>query len=314
MAATCDEIDWIGIGSAVRDRRSANGLSPEYAAQKLCLSKKQILALESGSSAPFPGATVRSWCGRRYAVLLGLDWERLVQPPPGADQAVVTETVVTENIPASALPVAPEAAPETGSEGSRGQMLLGASVLLLMLVIAIVLAGTDATAPVSTPAAELAPRVNSPVVAFSSANTTPAEQSASPADYQTAAKGEAATAADPAEIADQKQTSPPSTKAAVETVIEIQGIDPAKQTGSFFVSSKEQAALLKKKRDDPGTGVRIDLPQGAERRIPISPNEIVRVAEGRNLGIFYQGRMVPAQVVESGAWVNFVRKMSDTSF
>src|SRR5450759_4795388 len=108
MAATCDEINWIGVGVAVRDQRSASGLSPEDAAQKLCLSKKQILALESGSSAPFPGVSVRSWCGRRYAVLLGLDWERLVQPPPSEDQAVVTE-----NIPASALPVEPEAAPES---------------------------------------------------------------------------------------------------------------------------------------------------------------------------------------------------------
>ncbi len=313
MAASCDEINWIGIGSAVRDRRSASGLSPEAAAQKLCLSKKQILALESGSSAPFPGATVRSWCGRRYAVLLGLDWEHLVQPLPSADQAVVTETVVTENILAPALPVEPEAAPQTGSERPRGQLLLGAAVLLLMVVIAIVLAGTDSTAPVSTPAAELAPRVNSPVVTLSSADTAPAEQSAASVDYQIAAKGEAAAAANPTEIANQKQTSPPSTKAAVETVIEIQGRDPAKQTGSFFVSSKEQAALLKKKWNDPGAGVRIDLPQGAERRIPISPNEIVRVAEGRNLGIFYQGRMVPAQVVESGAWVNFVRKTFDTS-
>ena len=319
MAATCDEINWIGIGSAVRDRRSANGLSAEDAAQKLCLSKKQILALESGSSAPFPGATVRSWCGRRYAVLLGLDWEHLVQPPPSADQAVVTETVVTESVPTSAPPVEPVAAPQTGSERPRGQLLLGAAVLLLMVVIAIVLAGTDSTAPVSTPVAKVAPRVNSPVVAFSSADPAPAEQSApavsyQPADYQIAAKGEAAVAANPAEIANQKQTSPPSTIAAAETVIEIQGMDPAKQTGSFFVSSKEQAALLKKKWNDPGAGVRIDLPQGAERRIPISPNEIVRVAEGRNLGIFYQGRMVPARVIESGAWVNFVRNKSDTSF
>jgi len=307
MAATYDEINWIGVGSAVRDRRSASGLSHEDAAQKLCLSKKQILALESGSSAPFPGALVRSWCGRRYALLLGLDWERLVQLPPSEDQAVGTK-----NILASALPVAPEAAPETERERPRGHMLLSGAVLLLIVVIAIKMAVTDSSAPVSPPAAEVAPKVNSPVVLSSSADTAPVEPSASPVNRQAAAKGEATVAANPAEIANQTQTSPAPTKAAVETVFEIQGKDPAKQVGSFFVSSKEQAALLKKKRNDPGEGIRIDLPQGAELRIPISPNEIVRVAEGRNLDIFYQGRMVPSQIVESGTWVNFVRKTSDT--
>jgi cytoskeletal protein RodZ len=308
MAATYDEINWIGVGSAVRDRRSASGLSHEDAAQKLCLSKKQILALESGSSAPFPGALVRSWCGRRYAVLLGLDWERLVQPPPGEDQAVVTE-----NILASALPLAPEAAPETGRERPRSHMLLGGAVLLLVVVIAIEMTVTDSSAPVSPPAAEIAFKANSPVVVSSSADTGPVEPSAPPVNRQAAAKGDATVAVNPAEIANQTQTPPAPTKIAAETIIEIQGIDPTKRVGSFFVSSKEQAALLKKKRNDPGEGVRIDLPQGADLRIPISPNEIVRVAEGRNLGIFYQGRMVPAQIVESGVWVNFVGKTSDTS-
>ena len=308
MAATCDEINWIGVGLAVRDRRSASGLSPEDAAQKLCLSKKQILALESGSSAPFPGVSVRSWCGRRYAVLLGLDWEHLVQPPRGEDQAVVTE-----NIPAPALPLAPEAAPETGRKVHRSYLLLGGAVLLLIVVIAIKMAVTDSPVPVSTPAAELTPKVNAPVVVSSSADTAPAGQSAAPFDRPAAANGEAAVAANAAEIIDQTQTPPAPIKAEAETVFEIQGRDPAKQTGSFFVSSKEQAALLKKKWNEPGAGIRIDLPPGAGRRIPISPNEIVRVAEGRNLGIFYQGRMVPAQAVERGAWVKFVRKTSDTS-
>lgn len=195
MAATCDGINWIGIGSAVRDRRSASGLSLEAAAQKLCLSKKQILALESGSSAPFPGVSVRSWCGRRYAVLLGLDWEHLVQPPPGEDQAVVTE-----NILASALPVEPEAAPETGRKRPRARLLLGGAVLLLIVVIAIKMAVTDSPASVSTPVAEVAPTFHSPVVVFSSAYAAPAEQSAPPVVRQTAAEAEATAAAYPAEI------------------------------------------------------------------------------------------------------------------
>jgi cytoskeletal protein RodZ len=308
MAATYDEINWIGVGSAVRDRRSASGLSHEDAAQKLCLSKKQIIALESGSSAPFPGALVRSWCGRRYAVLLGLDWERLVQPPPGDDQAVVTE-----NSFASARPVVPEAASETRPGRRRSHVLLGGSVLLLMVAIAIGMTITNPSAPVSLRAAEVAFKVNSPVATSTSADTGPVEPFAPPVDRQAAAKNDATVAADPAEVANQTQAPPAPAKTAVETVVEIQGIDPAKQVGSFFVSSKEQAALFKKKRNEPGDGVRIDLHRGAELRIQISPNEIVRVAEGRDLGMFYQGRMVPAQIVESGDWVSFVRKTSDTS-
>lgn len=318
MTAIYHEIDWTGIGAAVRDRRSASGLTPEQAAQKLCLSKKQILALESGSSAPFPGASVRSWCGRRYAVLLGLDWEHLVQPPPGEDQAVATE-----DIPASARPMEPEAARATASETApasrhRAHPLLGWAVLLLVAVIGIGMAATDASVGVSAPAANIAPKADFPVAVPASEAAAADEQYAAPVDHQVSAKEETALAVSPAQNTSQAQTpptpasAPAPAKAAPETVVEIQGLDAAKQTGSFFVSSKEQAALLKKARNDAGAGVRIDLPQGAARRIPIAENEIVRVAEGRNLGLFYQGRMVPARVVESGAWVKFVRKTADT--
>ncbi len=195
MAATCEEINWIGVGSAVRDRRSASGLSPEDAAHKLCLSKKQILALESGSSAPFPGASVRSWCGRRYAVLLGLDWERLVQAPPSEDQAVVAES-----IPASALPVEAEAVPATGRGWSRAHLLLVGAVLLLMVAIGFKMAVKDSSPPATTPVAQVAAKLNSPVVAFSSAYAAAAGRSATPVDRLASANAGATRVADPAEI------------------------------------------------------------------------------------------------------------------
>lgn len=309
MATIYDEINWIDVGTAVRDRRSARGLSAEEAAYKLCLSKKQILALESGSSAPFPGVSVRSWCGRRYAALLGLDWERLVQAPPGVATATVTENLLS---PATAAtPEAAVAAPGTGLGRPLGRLLLDGAVLLLVVVITIGTAATNAPVPVSTPVAEFSPRVDAPAVVLSSADTASVEEFSPPVYRQAAAQDESTIAANPADIVNQAQMVPAATKAAAEMVIEIEGRDPAKQTDSFFVSSKEQAALLKKHWNDPGAGTRIDLPQGTNRRIPISANEIIRVAEGRSLGIFYQGRMVPARAVESGAWVSFVRKTSD---
>ncbi|MBE0619059.1 MAG: helix-turn-helix domain-containing protein [Burkholderiales bacterium] len=295
---------------AVRDRRSESGLSPEAAAQKLCLSRQQILALENGSSTPFPGKSVRSWCGRRYAALLGLDWDRLVQAPRREEQAAIAESV-----PATARAVAPEAAPKSkpGRARSRAYVLISGPLAVLAVVIANNMAFTNPSAPVSMPAAKFVAKHTSPVAVRASAVIAPAEDVAPPINPPAVAKAEVAVADRPAEVADQAQTPAASTSAAVETVVDVQGIDAAKQTGSFFVSANEQAVLLKKKRNDPGAGIRIDLAQGAGRRIAIAADEIVRVAEGRDLGIFYQGRKVPARAVDSGAWVHFVRKTSDSA-
>jgi cytoskeletal protein RodZ len=308
MAATFEQIDWTGVASAVRDRRSASGLSPEAAAQKLCLSKSQILALESGSGAPFPGESVRSWCARRYAALLGLDWDQLVQAPCREEQ-----TATAASVTATACAVAPEAAAKPGRARSRAYLLISGPLAVLAVVIANNMANTGPPAPVSTPAAKIAAKHYSPAVARASAVVAPAEKAAPPINPPTAAIAEIAVADPPVEVAGQAPTPAVPTSAAVQTVVDVQGIDAAKQTGSFFVSTKEQAVLLKKRQNDPGSGTRIDLAQGAGRRIAIAADEIVRVAEGRDLGIFYQGRKVPARVVESGAWVHFVRKTSDSA-
>ncbi len=308
MAATFDQIDWTGVASAVREGRSASGLSPEAAAQKLCLSKKQILALENGSGAPFPGESVRSWCGHRYAALLGLDWDHLVQAPGGENQAAAAESM-----PAPARPVEPKAAPRLGRPRSQVYVLFGAPLAALAVVIVNNQATTDYFVPVAMPAAKAVAKLNPPAVATALTTTGHAVNSAPPIDHQVAADGEAAVADLQTEAADKTQASAASRNSTVEAVIEIQGRDPAKQAGSFFVSSNEQVALLKKEQNSPGAGIRIDLAQGAQRRIPIAPTEIVRVAEGRDLGIFYQGRKVPAKLVESGAWVHFVRNTSESS-
>jgi cytoskeletal protein RodZ len=306
MAATFEQIDWTGVASAVRDRRSASGLSPEAAAQKLCLSKSQILALESGSGAPFPGESVRSWCARRYAALLGLDWDHLVQAPRSEEQ-----TATAASVTATARAVAPEAAAKPGRARSRAYLLISGPLAVLAVVIANNMAITGPSAPVSAPAAKFSAKHNSPVVVRAPAVIAPAEKAAPPINPPTAAIAEVAVADPPVEVAAPTPAVPIS--ATVQTVVDVQGIDAAKQTGSFFVSTKEQTVLLKKKQNDPGTGTRIDLAQGAGRRIAIAADEIVRVAEGRDLEIFYQGRKVPARVVDSGAWVHFVRKTSDSA-
>ena len=70
-------LDLTTLGEAYRDRRAHLQWSQEACATRLCLSKKQVIALELGSSAVFLSYTVRYWCMHRYATLLELDWECL---------------------------------------------------------------------------------------------------------------------------------------------------------------------------------------------------------------------------------------------
>ena len=89
-------------------------------------------------------------------------------------------------------------------------------------------------------------------------------------------------------------------------VVTVQGTDPDKPAGVFFVNTKEPSVLLKKRRNDPADGTRIDLSQGARKRIAIAENEMVQVIQGRDVEIFYQGRKVSPTSIESGNWISFI--------
>lgn len=91
-----------------------------------------------------------------------------------------------------------------------------------------------------------------------------------------------------------------------DTLVTIQGVNPAKPAGVFLVIGKEASVLFRKKRQDATEGTRIDIAQGATESIAIARNEVFRVARGRDLTIFYQGRKVPPKTIESGAWMSFV--------
>lgn len=91
-----------------------------------------------------------------------------------------------------------------------------------------------------------------------------------------------------------------------ETPEIIQGVNPGKPAGVFSVISKEPTVLFKKKRMDPDAGTRIEVAQGATENIAVAKDEIFRVAQGRNIIIYYQGRKVPLKTIESGSWMSFV--------
>lgn len=108
----------------------------------------------------------------------------------------------------------------------------------------------------------------------------------------------------------QPAVAPPSppelTAADPNKVVTVQGLDLAKPADLFFVATREPVILFKKQRRDTGDGIRIELGSGAKRRFSISESEVVRVARGKNLDMFYQGRKLSAGTVRSGAWISFV--------
>jgi hypothetical protein len=88
-------------------------------------------------------------------------------------------------------------------------------------------------------------------------------------------------------------------------LVVIQGVNPGKPAGVFFIFSKEPAVLFKKTRQYPAE-TRIDVSAGAMESIAIAQNDVFRVDQGRAASIFYQGRKVAAQTIASGGWMSFV--------
>jgi cytoskeletal protein CcmA (bactofilin family) len=101
-------------------------------------------------------------------------------------------------------------------------------------------------------------------------------------------------------------TATETPKADPGKVLTIEGMESDKPAGFFFVNTREPVVLYQKQRSSDGDGTRIAIGRGAKKRFPISEQEVVRVAEGEKLDMFYQGRKVPPRVVQSGTWIGFV--------
>lgn len=114
----------------------------------------------------------------------------------------------------------------------------------------------------------------------------------------------------PAENADARAAAQPASPArpaeGAEEVVAVQGVNPAKPAAVFLLISKEPSVLYRKKRTEAGEGTRFVVPQGKTVSVAIGRNELFRVAEGRDLEIFYQGRKVTPKTIETGAWMSFV--------
>lgn len=150
-----------------------------------------------------------------------------------------------------------------------------------------------------TPAKVAESAVPPPVVEEPASTPKPAEPPPAPPAPEPAAAAPAAKAA-------ATVRSPGSLEVAT-----VQGSDPEKPSAVFFVNTREPSVLFKKRQDADGEGTRIELAAGAKRRFSINDGEVVRVAEGQGVEVFYQGRKVSPATVERGVWIRFVPLAGD---
>lgn len=103
----------------------------------------------------------------------------------------------------------------------------------------------------------------------------------------------------------------PATPAPTGEIAVVRGDSPGKPADFLYVICNEPCALVRKKHDATGEGTRIELPEGATKRVAIARNEVLRVAKGQDVDMFFQGRKVGLHTIRSGTWMSFVPHGSD---
>jgi len=107
-----------------------------------------------------------------------------------------------------------------------------------------------------------------------------------------------------AKPAPQPDGSTPS-EADAEKITIVQGVNPRKPDDFFWITAREPTVLLKKQRGEKTDGNRIDVSAGKKINIAIAKDEILRVEQGRNIEILFQGKKVGQKTIESGDWISF---------
>ena len=104
---------------------------------------------------------------------------------------------------------------------------------------------------------------------------------------------------------DSSSVAARSTRSA-DKVVTVEGVNPSKPVGVFLLVTKEPSVLYKKRLDDSSQGQRIEMAAGEKVSIAIASDELLRVAKGHDVSVFYQGRKVPPKIIESGEWMKLV--------
>lgn len=292
-----DASDWQRIGEALKQAREANQKDLGLLAQQLCLSTNQVKALELGTGKVFHGDSIRFACARRYAALLGLDWTALLNRCGLQAPAVEVAAAIELPIPAMAVvePVAAqspvpqsqalsETATDTTQFGAANRRPVLALVCLAGLALAAMLLGYW-----NTPA----PAAPEPIALMQQ----PLLQTSETSSVNDNAPSTTPAAADAAPMVEELPIN------------DFTGSDTSKRADSFYLSPRANLTLFKRKVSDKGEGLRLDMSRGAETRVPLASDEVVRFAAGtkaNDVGLYYQGRAAPPTLIESGHWIRFV--------
>lgn len=162
-----------------------------------------------------------------------------------------------------------------------------------------------------TPMPADSPAVEAPVSNVPAPVATPSEPVVAPGEQKKpviALRPE--PEAPPAKPVEAPSVKPPEAAGALlpdtGEVVTVQGAEIGKPTDAFFVNTREPAVMFKKSIDANGDGTRIELAQGAKRRFTIADSEVVRIAKGEAVEVFYQGRKVSPAFIRRGVWMRFV--------
>ncbi len=150
--------------------------------------------------------------------------------------------------------------------------------------------GTDTLGESAAPPARVAASADAPV--------PPAEKNAVPIAI--------APAATPPDAASPAAAEPAGK--GDDNVVAVRGTNPSRPSGVFLLISNEPSVLYRKINGEPGDGARVTVPAGEKVSVAIARDELIRVAQGRDVMIFYQGKKVSRDVIDSGSWISFVPK------
>ena len=230
-------------------------------------------------------------------VLGDLAYRELLMQPGGVVDGVLKHFGSEERAHLTSAPAAtvPAARSASGSRPRLGISIAAAALCALAASIYLLWPAPAQQAPSNAKPASVAP-VDSPTTTPAAEATTLAPQPAPEPPPPTSASPEPAMAAGAA--------APARAHGPGDAIVLIRGESAGKPADIVYVVANEAGALLKKKRSDHGDGSRIELGQGARKRIAIAGDEVIRVAEGQDLEIYYQGRKVSAN--EGSAWLSFV--------
>ena len=305
--ARLDQPDWLRIGCQLKAKREQLNKTEVDFAHELCLSVKQVKAMEGGKIWPFPGVAPHQWCVQRYARAVGLVWGELYAYRDAPAQAAKDYDSADETIVVS--PPAQIASPGPGPRTSLVSKHFIVSLLLLAMLAAVVVgASLIENEPISPDLAPTGYQRNETKETLRKSEVIIADV-ASEASVITASETAPAIAEQqPVDgtLAATPVIAPPSAPIESSEIIEFHGRDAAKKSGSIYIHASAAVTVIKKRKYSLGEGDRIELQRGAERRIPISTAEVIGVAEGAGFKVYFQGQLVPHSMFRAGRWVRFI--------